>query len=561
MSSKTGLISIQNKFGWGVIIVGFLLCISIYVVRADGLPKDYYQDNLYYHLYEDGHASVYNYESAAGGPAGIQTSWEYIDKKSKKIEVPASLEVAGVEYEVTEIEEETFHYMKQVPSIILPDTVLKIGDWGLPCESVLGELTIPSHLEYMGCQDLALSKGITIREGGDVVTKGNYLLGQKRSNLLLYLGPVYGRDLVLPESITRIQRGAFQHCPKEESGHGKARIWIPQGVSCIEKGTFSDCTWLSTIIVHDHEIVIEDGALTDNQKVIYLDQGACNPIDYRMPENQVRIGDILYGLSNGGIATVIDFFSSFATYADVEIPIKITSKGRQYYVGRIGEGAFSYNTFQSLTMPNSIFSICKNAFKDTSIRPDGKLILSANIRYVGKNAFHFELPVEQVSMRKRGSRADGMIMENGMLFSADKSTLVAAIGDFRDLHIPEGVNYIRPDAFYSFSYNEGALRVYQRIWLPSTINHIETGTFQHLPHLKSLIFCGDNELTIDAYAWSNGQKRGHGGLWNVFFKGSKPPVITGKQNPVRRIYVNKDTAKAYENALAGKVDYWNLYER
>ncbi len=172
--------------------------------------------------------------------------------------------------EVISIEADAFLGCSNLTSITIPEKVTEIGIAAFADCSNLTSITIPEGITrirasvFAGCSNL---KSITI-PASVVTVEGNAFSGtawlenmKKNSNdglvivnNLLIDGSNATGDVVIPESVTEIGRGAFEYCINLTS------IIIPESVTKIGDDAFSWCSGLTSIVIPESVTEIGRGA-------------------------------------------------------------------------------------------------------------------------------------------------------------------------------------------------------------------------------------------------------------------------------------------------------------
>lgn len=153
-------------------------------------------------------------------------------------------------------------YQEQV---ILPDSLLYIGDNAINCES-LKEIQLPQSLRYIGdsalwgcesLQKITIPNGVShigtaafsntgikeiICNSPEYTIDNYYLLDKNRNRIIKYFGSE--DNVVVPPNVNDIT-GAFAGCKDIE------HITLPQGLTCIGERTFMNCSRLKTIVIQE----------------------------------------------------------------------------------------------------------------------------------------------------------------------------------------------------------------------------------------------------------------------------------------------------------------------
>lgn len=135
-----------------------------------------------------------------------------------KVEIPA--EINGVE--VNGIGAHAFKVNNQMNEVVIPDSILYIGDWAFFGCSYLTSVTLPNSVEEIG-------------------------IGAFDSCTVL-------KTVKLSDKLTKITEFAFRGCGALEE------VTIPSSVKEIEDGAFFKCAALKEIVIPDSVTTIGDGA-------------------------------------------------------------------------------------------------------------------------------------------------------------------------------------------------------------------------------------------------------------------------------------------------------------
>lgn len=191
-------------------------------------------------------------------------------------------------------------------------------------------------------------------------------------------------SVVIPDGVTCIGRGAFSECKDLTS------IVIPDGVTSIERFAFSECESLISIEISDSVTSIDDFNFDDCKSLSQIKVGKNNPC-------YMDIDGVLF--SKDGTELIV--YPQARQTKEYCIPHGVTSiKKRAFYgcacetsvvipdsVKNIGDSAFQcFYGMTSIVIPDSVTSIGVWSFKSCSkltsvVIPDG-------VTSIGDGAFH-----------------------------------------------------------------------------------------------------------------------------------------------------------------------------
>ena len=214
--------------------------------------------------------------------------YAFYQRRIEEISLPDSIKEMGTGvFEDTEIEGELVFpaSMDMVPyrtffrtsarRLVIPDTVTKLERYAVMLDRYPPEALDP---EYYGKMEVVLSKNLkeagecafyaspyfcTVKltgKGGNVIKDG-MLFNKKETELILALEAKTG-DYHIPKTVRRIHAYAFSAVSQgvDPSNGATGRIWVPEGVKVLEKGTFRNCFWLKSLNLPSTIERIEVGA-------------------------------------------------------------------------------------------------------------------------------------------------------------------------------------------------------------------------------------------------------------------------------------------------------------
>lgn len=287
----------------------------------------------------------------------------------------------------SDIPSRAFSNCKSLTTIIIPSSIIQIGDYAFSGCSSLVDINIPNSITSIGklafneCSSL---KSITIPN--HVTSIGSYVLYKCFSlenvtipfieDINISFKDYFGNDI--PSNIKNvvinkgniIKDNAFLNCSNITS------ITIPDGIISIGKSAFSNCEKLISINIPNSVTSIGDSAFY-----------RCSNLEsINIPNNVTSIGDkAFYGCSN--LESII-------------IPNNVTSIGNHMFyncsnlsnitftesIENIGECMFyGCSKLSNLTIPEGINSIGKNAFSYCSSLTN--IIIPNSVTHIGEAAF------------------------------------------------------------------------------------------------------------------------------------------------------------------------------
>ena len=228
---------------------------------------------------------------------------------------------------VTGISGSAFERNKKIKSVVIPDTVLTIGDYA-----------------FMYCENL---ESITMSDGLQSI--GKYA----------FYG-AYAESIEIPDSVEYIGSAAFGGCSRMIS------VKLPRNLNNIGTNPFEDCTSLQTLIMPESNVRfrVEDGVLYGGRALICYPAGLTDKT-FTIPSRVERIFNysfsgcmleeviIPWGVENIGAGA----FASCENLKTVNIPSSVESIE-----------AFTFmncNNLESILIPGSITSIDDTAFMNT----------------------------------------------------------------------------------------------------------------------------------------------------------------------------------------------------
>ena len=237
-------------------------------------------------------------------------------------------------------------------------------------------------------------------------------------------------SLTIPDSVTSIGNSAFFFCGSLTS------LTIPNSVTSIEDSAFENCSSLTTLTIPDSVTTIGVNAF----------RGLILQLDNRSPHFYVE-DNVLFTADK---KQLVAYCSTQTSYS---IPNSVTSIGDRAFaccfrltsltipdsVTAIGNGAFLVcPSLTSLTIPNSVTTIGKDVFSYCESLTS--LTIPESVTTIGTN------PFRRMSIQL-DNRSPQFHVEDNILFTADKSQLIAFLSTQTSYGIPDSVTTIGNNAF------------------------------------------------------------------------------------------------------------------
>lgn len=405
-----------------------------------------------------GHTLYYRYVSDSSGssvrtvvyvtcPGG--SNWSGYEKPTGTLIIPSSVVHVGVTYPVAGIDRNAFYCCRELTNVVIPSSVMVIGDEAFYSCSGLVSVTIPNSVDSIGFAAFSSCRELTSVIIPSSVTSISDEAFISCSNLA---------SVVIPNSVTSIGNYAFATCSS------LTNIVIPNSVTTIGDAAFANCSGLTSVTIGDSVTSIGDYA--------FYDCGCLTDVD--IPNSVTSIGfnafynvrNLVYsGTATGspwGALSVNGFIDGYFVYSD---------ETRTSLLG------CSPQASGSITIPNSVTSIGDYAFRNCSNVTS--IDIPNSVTSIGYAAFYNCTGLTSISIPNS-------------LTSIDEGTFNNCSG-LTSIVIPNSVTSIGNGAFYNCS---GLVSV----TIPNSVTSIGNTVFYNCSGLVS-VKIGDSVTSVGSYAF------------------------------------------------------------
>lgn len=166
-----------------------------------------------------------------------------------------NLNLKGAHLPDNDLPAEAFNGNTHLKSIVLPSTLLSIGDMAFyNCTSLAGVFTIPEGVATIGSNSFANCTSLTGMSFPESLTS----IGEAA----FYFCTGLTGELIIPAGVTTIEQQAFMGC------WGVTKLTLSQGVSSIGAGAFSFCSALTAVTAKMPTPVTDLSFFDPNQKLL-----------------------------------------------------------------------------------------------------------------------------------------------------------------------------------------------------------------------------------------------------------------------------------------------------
>ncbi len=366
------------------------------------------------------------------------------------------LESVIIENGVTALPDSCFYECNTLDSIVIPDSVTSLGEHCFAHCSSLESIDIPASVNKIGLnafkktpflnanQPLIINNMLVDHStaSGDIVIPENVTViceeAYKKSGLT---------SVVIPDSVTEIEKHAFSWCKKLKS------VTLPKNITEIKECTFFYCESLKSISIPDgvtrigNEAFYKSGLESADipESIAFIGISALSGTPFAASQQPLIINNILCDWSTAS--------------GNVTVPGGVTS---------IAGMAFGDNeNLTAITIPDTVTRIEEMAFR--RCQKLAEINIPSSVEFIGSMAF-------DLTAFEKNSQP---LIINGILFSWDTAS--------GDVAVPDGVRTIDAYAFYG-------CETVTSITVPDSVTSIGDGAFAKCPKLVSVSLPSGVEL-------------------------------------------------------------------
>ena len=443
----------------------------------------------------------------------IGSSAFYGFKSLKNIEIPDG---------ITSIENYAFCQCWSITSLSVPESVTSIGTGAFRFCGDLKEKKLPSNLTVLSDSLFGADANLEYITFGDAEKTDTVIIPetvQKIGNYV-FMNCEKIKNINLPANLKSIGKTCFQGCISLTG------LFIPQSVESIGGGIFGDCDALQSVEIEDenNNFIFKDGILYDvkngilvsavnsliPEKVIVdectktIDYSAfadCNNLyEIEIPQGVVNIGEKAFArldnLKNIDIPDSVTNITTLAFYrcnglVSVQVPGSVTAIKNGTFrecnnlkkvilnegVAKIEGSAFVFcSSLEQIKLPQSLMSIGSGAFDNcTSLisveLPDNAIISSDTFKEC-KNLSDIVI----------SDTNNNYIVKNGILYNKNMTRILCYPAGIKDTEffVPDTVKTIGDFAFYG-------TKALESINIPDSVTNIGTDAFGECSGLKEVV--------------------------------------------------------------------------
>ena len=396
-----------------------------------------------------------------------------------------SLTSVTIPNSVTSIGDYAFSGCSGLTSVAIPNSVTSIGNSAFSRCSGLTSISIPNSIMSIGYEAFSGCLGLTSVHISDIAAWCNIEFDHWSSNPVYYSHSLYlnggeVKELVIPNSVTRIGDFAFSGCS------GLTSVAIPNSVTGIGANAFALCTGLTSVAIPNSVTSIQD----------YVFQGCSGLTSVTIPNSITSIGyGTFYGCSGLRSVTIpssVERIRDEAFYECSNLKRVVNFSNLRFIEGSSDYGYIAYYADNVINAPNATI---EGDYAFHTI--EGKNILCA---FLGDDT---ELTLPENYKEENYVIGAGAFSDYTSLISVTIPNSVTSIGDYAfsgcsgltSVTIPNSVTSIGEKAF-------SGCKMIAKITIGNGITSISEYAFENCESLEEVYCLAENVPTTPTNAFS-----------------------------------------------------------
>lgn len=410
---------------------------------------------------------------------------KFADDFSGDLIIPEVAFLGKTGYTVTQIEESALRIVDEFTSVVVPNTVTKIGQWAFYGNGSLIKAEIGESVKeigrdvFGGCPLKTLI--FNARNCESVGTREKPLFPSSLESLKIgdrvtiipdFAFPYcYKLTMVdIPNSVNRIGNNAFEHC-------GGMSVNLSNSLITIGSNAFCACN-LKSIDLPNSLKIIEERAFLGNDLTSIEIPNSVISIGNEAFGNCEKLTTVIFNAENCNNCGNI-YYPAFPSTVDTLV---IGDK-----VSKIPNYAFRYTNLNFIDLPNSVTEIGERAFQGCEFK---SVVIPAFVKSIGVEAFDVYSGLTDLAFNATeclscgSSTASAFSSSITNLSIGDNVTVIPAyafknIQGLTSVDIPNSVNAIGDEAFSNCNYLKS-------VFLPNSVTELGKGVFSSCWRLTNL---------------------------------------------------------------------------
>ena len=279
-----------------------------------------------------------------------------------EIDIPASIKLANVTYQVTRIGNSAFYDNDYITSVTIPTSVTTIGSEAFYSCNQLTSMSLPQSvkkIEYNAFRECSNLKSITLNNGLETIGYGVFYNCRRLQNV------------TLPSTLKTIGYDAFEYCTSF------TRMELPDGLTDIGHSLFEDCSNLASVklpatmtAIPEHMFWASGIKSIDIPSTVKsIGENAFRNCDALtsivIPDGVETLGNYVFFDCNNLLSATIGEGVTTIPYCAFDDDYALSVVSLPSTLTAIGERAFNTcRSLTSITIPENVTSIASQAFTE-----------------------------------------------------------------------------------------------------------------------------------------------------------------------------------------------------